>query len=142
MIASSLSVSPLFLYHLCKHAREDFPKECCGFLIGDHQRFHTAIPSPNKASNPYHFFEICPSLHCQIQRHLRESHSPFTIRGIYHSHPYGTPFPSSLDIQLATGTMFDYWMILAIDDFSINGAHLFKKEDSQWCYTPLSINSL
>ena len=71
------------------HAEEMFPSEVCGLvvIIKGRKRY---VRCKNVAVNPYDHFIIDPLDYADAE-------DKGTIFGIFHSHPYQTPFPSSAD---------------------------------------------
>jgi proteasome lid subunit RPN8/RPN11 len=75
-----------------EHALNEFPKECCGLVIGRELGASTAkyVPSINLSENPEHAFEIDAKV---IVRALESK----MLLGIVHSHTHGQDWPSLLD---------------------------------------------
>ena len=72
-----------------KHAEDMFPSEVCGLVvvIKGRKRY---IKCKNVAANTYDHFIIDPIDYADAE-------DKGTIFGVFHSHPYQTPFPSSAD---------------------------------------------
>ena len=129
-----------------EHVKKEYPKECCGVLIGKTKKqvlFCTeSIKTNNIAANPYNFFEIDNQKIIDIQKKYREKN--LTIIGHYHSHPNSAlrSTPSETDID----SIFDKdlcWVIIGINgDFielsaylpikSINDSYNLKKIDIEY----------
>ena len=80
------------------HAREDAPRECCGFLVGRGTRVMFALPMKNSDPRPNTGFQIDPAEHVAARRVLRHMAPALEIVGVYHSHPQGPATPSPRDI--------------------------------------------
>lgn len=81
------------------HARAEYPRECCGVLIGGDYRPCTNIVKDAEAE-----FEIAPDELLDIEE----------ITAIVHSHPNGSAKPSALDrVQMAAHGV--PWVIVGLD---------------------------
>ena len=104
--------------NIFKEAIKEYPKECCGFLIGYAENniliCENSLSTINIAANPYKFFEINPQEIINVQKSYRKN--KLKIIGHYHSHPdspLGTK-PSKKDIQ----SVYDInlcWVIVGIN---------------------------
>jgi proteasome lid subunit RPN8/RPN11 len=81
------------------HAREAFPLECCGVLVGTVGRIVQAVRARNIATGPNRF-HIDPKDHVDARRQSRRE--GLDIIGFYHSHPAGAAAPSETDRAEAT----------------------------------------
>ena len=84
-----------------QHARDEHPRECCGFLLGDGREILFAVPMTNVAASPATRYRIDDSAHVSLRRWLRQVRPRLTITGVYHSHPGGEPAPSPTDVREA-----------------------------------------
>ena len=97
-------VSDAFLQEMKAHARESYPDECCGFLIGvapetEGERRRT-ISALERARNEFdgerrRRFLILPEELRDIERRMEQSGR--AIVGFYHSHPDHPARPSEFD---------------------------------------------
>lgn len=109
-------------------AKEAFPKESCGFLIGrGGGSILEAIPAPNLSPDPDQFL-IDPEFHLKTQRELREK--GLSIIGVYHSHPGGDSGPSAED-RAGPNIPGFYWMITAFDGKNSPKTSLFRENTSK-----------
>jgi proteasome lid subunit RPN8/RPN11 len=97
------------------HAREDYPNECCGFLIGDGMSIDECVRVSNVDPRPAVRYAIDPAEHIAVVRRLRGTSQ--SIVGCYHSHPSGPPAPSPSDVAEAYYPEF-VWVIV-----SAHGSH-------------------
>jgi proteasome lid subunit RPN8/RPN11 len=120
-----------------QHARREFPRECCGFVLGrgpqaevvvcDNQqdRYHAIDPEtyPRTSANAY-MFGAKDVL--ALDRSLG-SENPATI--VYHSHPRVGAYFSAEDVRaaLAASWPVDYLVVDCQDD-EIREAKLFRRE--------------
>lgn len=98
------------------HAREAFPEECCGFLIGHSEEPRRAIESrraKNVASeNRTRRYEIDPLELLRADDAARAMLCD--LIGIYHSHPNHPAVPSEFDRSRAT-SWFSYVILSVVD---------------------------
>ena len=77
------------------HAEAEYPRECCGILLGEctngPKTVRKVIQTENTASGAAHF-RIDPLAVAKAER------EPFGILGFYHSHPDCEAVPSKEDI--------------------------------------------
>ena len=86
---------------IARHAVQDAPRECCGFLLGTAGRVTFALPAANTSTAPLTRYRVDPREHVALQRILRRLTPPLAIVGVYHSHPRGPAAPSSSDVREA-----------------------------------------
>jgi proteasome lid subunit RPN8/RPN11 len=84
---------------LIAHAREEFPRECCGILLGRGDEIVEARRARNVASSPATRFVIDAKDHIDARRDGRAR--SLEILGFYHSHPHGSAVPSATDVAEA-----------------------------------------
>ncbi|MCL6480599.1 MAG: M67 family metallopeptidase [Firmicutes bacterium] len=86
------------LERLQAEARRQPAVECCGLLAGRAGVITTLYPATNVLASATRY-EIAPEeLFCLFRRMRAEG---LELLGIYHSHPSGENFPSTLDIERA-----------------------------------------
>ena len=77
------------------------PFEACGLLLGAGETVRAAVATANVHPEPAAHFEIDPR--ALIDAFRTERASGPQVLGYWHSHPCGTPEPSSTDRAHATG---------------------------------------
>ena len=117
---SRIEISRDHLARIEALAREAFPHECCGLLIGREASsiIHvTRIAESRNLAAPERQdrFEIDPALQFSLLRELRDT--PESIVGVYHSHPNGRPSPSPRDLDDARDPSL-IWLITAVGESS------------------------
>lgn len=131
------TISRQHLEAMYRQARAEFPKECCGYILGDGEdaelvrcknrqdQLHALDPveHPRTGENG---FNIGGRELLQLTRSF-ESPKPATI--IYHSHPRVGAYFSEEDTRaaIAAGYPVDYLVIDAQED-EIREARLFRRE--------------
>lgn len=123
-----------------RQASEEFPKECCGFILGsgeqaelvrcknEQDRYHAVDPEtyPRTAETAYTFgFKDLRRFNESL-----ESDKPATI--IYHSHPRVGAYFSDEDTRaaLSAGWSVDY-LVVDAQEQEIREALLFRKHPSE-----------
>lgn len=91
------------------HAAQDYPHECCGFLIGtlappllgaEGASVMRTQPAANtRTDSPRNRFEIDPGELMRVDRQARQDKQ--TVVGFYHSHPDAPARPSNFDREHA-----------------------------------------
>lgn len=105
---------------LLDHARRDYPKECCGLIVGKVANETIDVteiyPSPNLTSrDPEKSFEVDPKLRFDLMRAAQTRDDGTDIIGHYHSHPDGPAEPSATDLSMAYEPRM-IWLICGVDD--------------------------
>jgi proteasome lid subunit RPN8/RPN11 len=128
-------LSPEHLAAIYRHARAEFPNECCGYVLGAgdsaelvvcenwQDRYHAVDPEtfPRSSANAYMFG-------AKDTRRLADSldsERPATI--VYHSHPRVGAYFSEEDARAAksAGWPVDY-LVVDCQDEHVRGALLFR----------------
>ncbi|MDJ0978890.1 MAG: M67 family metallopeptidase [Erythrobacter sp.] len=89
------------LSDLLGSARQSYPQECCGLLLGGDGVITQARPARNVHPTPQTHFEIDPR--ALIDAHREERQGGLEVIGYYHSHPTGDTVPSARDAAQAAG---------------------------------------
>jgi proteasome lid subunit RPN8/RPN11 len=97
------------------HAREAYPHECCGALIGRDGLVSEAYPLPNATGEgPRRRFLVRPADYGLAER--RAAERGLTLMGFYHSHPDHPARPSQYDLDHAWPS-FDYIIVSVRDGY-------------------------
>ena len=117
-MVSRIEISEEHLARIEALARDAFPYECCGLLIGvgrnpDSAVRVTRIAESRNLAAPERMdrFEIDPALQFSLMRELRGSDE--AIIGVYHSHPNGRATPSPRDLEDARDPSL-IWLVTAV----------------------------
>lgn len=98
----AISMERSLLMKVQRIAEKDFPRECCGFLVGRPGdsliRVSQVIPSADSERSVSSYFISAAALR-SIQRGLQNS--DLEIVGFFHSHPHASAQPSQTDLQNA-----------------------------------------
>ncbi|MDH3712164.1 MAG: M67 family metallopeptidase [Cyclobacteriaceae bacterium] len=87
-----------------KHARADYPNECCGFFFGNEQTGSRQILAirtveNSKKGDKKRRFEISAKEYMMAERYGQERQ--LALLGVYHSHPNHPAIPSKHDLKQA-----------------------------------------
>jgi len=85
------------------HARDEFPKESCGLIVGDEY-----VRCFNYAVDPLNDFKIAPEIFVRASEKGE-------VRAVVHSHPNGPLHPTRTDMQSQIDTALP-WIIIPLDD--------------------------
>jgi proteasome lid subunit RPN8/RPN11 len=108
------------------HARQEYPRECCGIISGHDGRLDKVHALRNIAAGNV-FYEIDPEQLMHLEFGELEQ-SGAEIVAIYHSHPESQAYPSATDLNLA------YWpeavyLICSLENKSEPGIRGFRMCD-------------
>jgi proteasome lid subunit RPN8/RPN11 len=87
------------------HARDTYPNECCGALVGAGRRVTHIVPLPNTTDEgPRRRFLVRPSDYREAERAAAQLSGE--LLGFYHSHPDAPARPSEYDLDHAWPSFF------------------------------------
>jgi proteasome lid subunit RPN8/RPN11 len=90
---------PKSIYHeMVKHAKKEFPRECCGILGGKGDRVEKVFDLENAEKSPIRY-SISPQEQMRVYEEMEKG--AMEMVAIYHSHPQTIPFPSETDVKFA-----------------------------------------
>jgi proteasome lid subunit RPN8/RPN11 len=94
------------LKQIYAHAKESYPHECCGFLLGtlDDALVRQVRRATNQNTDRTDRFIISGEEYAQTQ--LAADEAGLDIIGVYHSHPDWPPIPSQTDMESAWEEVF------------------------------------
>ncbi len=140
-----VKISDEILAEVYRHAREEFPRECCGWLTGP--RDAGAVVGVRRAANAYN-----PASHptapdrsaetayvidgqdlLELNRSFDDTDSPAHPRVIYHSHPNGRAYFSETDRRVAAWDDVPVYpvqqLVVGIDADRVVEARLFDWDE-------------
>jgi proteasome lid subunit RPN8/RPN11 len=84
---------------LIEHAQAEYPKECCGFLVGLPGEVREQVRLTNVDPDPVMRYEADPK---EMKRAYDDLYDrDWEVVSIYHSHTHTPAFPSPTDVKLA-----------------------------------------
>ncbi|MBN1218727.1 MAG: M67 family metallopeptidase [Anaerolineae bacterium] len=108
-----MKITDAQLKQIYTHAKETYPYECCGFLLGtfdDGGLVREVRPATNLNQERTDRFEFDGKESLQVQSEADDA--GLDIIGIYHSHPDWPPIPSQTDMDSAFVNM--YFLIVSV----------------------------
>ena len=109
-------IAPALLAEIYAHAREAFPRECCGYIAGER-----VVRCTNVAAGDDEY-EIGGA---ELFAFARSFDSAEPARIVYHSHPNGRAYFSARDRAAAGGYAVDY-LVVGITAEAVTEAALFN----------------
>jgi proteasome lid subunit RPN8/RPN11 len=95
-----LSIRKSDLQVIIDHCNAGLPNESCGMLGGKDGMVEKVYPMQNAKPGP-DYYEMEPEEQFRVMKDIRDS--GLELIGLFHSHPTGQAYPSSVDVQQA------YW---------------------------------
>ena len=110
-----------------RHAREEYPRECCGMLAG-RERVITKLFKTKNIAKSIDEYELDPLE--QVKAFEEIDRLSLELLGVYHSHPHHPCYPSGLDIQQAfyPDTVF---FIISLLDFNNSQLKAFRMKEGE-----------
>jgi proteasome lid subunit RPN8/RPN11 len=96
------------------HAREEWPKECCGVVAADDGRATQVYRAANSAKQPNLGYLIEGIDLYRIWSDIEGR--GWVLEAIYHSHPKSPAVPSQTDINLADQWPDALYLIVSLED--------------------------
>ena len=97
---------------IIKHAKEEYPRECCGILAGREQTITKLFKTKNIAESE-DLYELDPL--DQVKAFEEIDRLSLKLLGVYHSHPDHPCYPSGLDRSQAFYPDTAFFIISLID---------------------------
>jgi proteasome lid subunit RPN8/RPN11 len=135
------TISPAHLAAIYAQARAEFPKECCGYILGEgsaaelvactnrQDRLHALDPAahPRTAEDGYNIGGA------ELLRLVRSFESERPARIIYHSHPRVGAYFSEEDTRaaLSAGYACDY-LVVDVQDHEVRESVLFRQDGERY----------
>lgn len=88
------------LQRIFEHCIAGFPNEACGILAGKDGSVEKVYTMKNAKPGPA-YYEMDPEEQFQVMKEIRQA--GLAMVGMFHSHPTGRAYPSSVDVEKA------YW---------------------------------
>ncbi len=122
-------------------AHGDYPRECCGLIIGHKEKQDWVVDdlaaSENLSPTPARNFEVDMRLRLRLQKELRGTGRQ--IIGHYHSHPGGSATPSATDLKSAWEDDM-VWIIMAVEDAEVvMSASVYSDASSNFAKIDISL---
>jgi [CysO sulfur-carrier protein]-S-L-cysteine hydrolase len=105
------------------HAQAEYPKECCGFLVGPPGQVREMIKLTNVDPDPVMRYEADAKEMKKAYDELFDR--DWEVVGIYHSHTHTPAYPSPTDVKLARDPGAVY-VLVTLQDRAAPGLRAFK----------------
>ena len=120
---------------MVEYARDAYPLECCGLLLGTREEVSAIKLTGNVADQPATTFEIDPTQLIAAQKSERQGGA--ALVGYFHSHPGGKAEPSETDAEMALPDE-RIWLIIAGENITAWRAVEKGKLHGRFC--PITID--
>ena len=124
---------------MSKHAQNDFPDECCGFLYGhenENRIIELAVPVENKKEgDKKRRFEISSIDYMKAEQ--KALINKIDLLGVYHSHPQHPALASEHDLKQAM-PFFSY-IILSVMDGKVDDIKSWKLNEENTAFNEETI---
>ena len=115
-----LSIPRAHVQEMITHAREDYPDEACGVVVGPEGADTPArlVRMINADRSPT-FFRFDPQEQFELYKQLQADDEEIVV--VYHSHTATEAYPSRTDISLATEPQAHYVLVSLAESGSADG---------------------
>jgi proteasome lid subunit RPN8/RPN11 len=138
-----LSITKADLQVILDHCLAGAPNEACGILAGRDNRVEKVYPMTNAKPGP-DYYEMDPEEQFRVMKEIRDA--GLAMVGMFHSHPSGHAYPSSVDVEKAywPGTEIPnypdaIYMIVSLMDRSKPMARGYSIEEGKVTEIPLTV---
>ena len=115
------------------HAREQFPKECCGMLAGVDGKPVKVVRATNSEDSEFRY-------RVDDRELLRFLHdiddNGWDFLAVYHSHTRSQAYPSPTDVRLATNWPDPYYVLVSLEDQENPVVRAFRITDGEISEVP------
>ncbi len=136
-----MKITDAQLKQIYAHAKETYPHECFGFLVGTYDAggfVHRALRGTNLNTERADRFEMDPKEFIGVEK--QADNESLTVIGFYHSHPDWPAIPSQTDITWAWEG--SYYLIVSVHEgrpFNTGVWSLAEEEPNRFTQQPLEI---
>ncbi len=115
------------------HAREQFPKECCGMLAGVDGKPVKVVRATNSEDSEFRYRvddrELLHFLH-------DNDDNGWDFLAVYHSHTRSEAYPSPTDVRLASNWPDPYYVLVSLEDQENPVVRAFRITDGEISEVP------
>jgi len=110
------------------HAREEFPKECCGMIAGVDGAPVKLFRATNSEDSEFRY-RVDDR---ELLRFLREcDDNGWQFLAVYHSHTRSEAYPSPTDVRLARNWPDPFYVLVSLQDGDSPVVRAFRIDDGQ-----------
>jgi proteasome lid subunit RPN8/RPN11 len=138
-----LNIKKSDLKTVLDHCAAGLPNEACGMLAGKNGTVEKVYPMRNAKPGP-DYYEMEPEEQFRVMKDIRDS--GLEMIGLFHSHPTGQAYPSSVDVAQAywPGTQLPnypdaVYVIVSLMDRAKPVARGFSIEEGAVTEVPLTV---
>ena len=115
------------------HAREQFPKECCGMLAGVDGKPVKVVRATNSEDSEFRY-RVDDR---ELLRFLRDiDDNGWDFLAVYHSHTRSEAYPSPTDVHLASNWPDPYYVLVSLEDQENPVVRAFRITDGEISEVP------
>ncbi len=115
------------------HAREQFPKECCGMLAGVDGKPVKVIRATNSEDSEFRY-RVDDR---ELLRFLRDCDDQgWDFLAVYHSHTRSEAYPSPTDVRLASNWPDPYYVLVSLANQDTPVVRAFRITDGEISEAP------
>ena len=122
-----------FREQMIAHAREQFPKECCGMLAGVDGKTVKVVRATNSEDSEFRY-------RVDDRELLRFLHdiddNGWDFLAVYHSHTRSEAYPSPTDVRLAANWPDPYYVLVSLADQENPVVRVFRITDGEISEVP------
>jgi proteasome lid subunit RPN8/RPN11 len=123
-----LELGPEIKAEMIAHAREQFPKECCGLIAGVDGAPVKLVRATNTEDSEFRYRvddrELLGFLHeCE--------ENGWEFLAVYHSHTRSEAYPSPTDVRLARNWPDPYYILVSLQDEDSPVVRAFRITDGE-----------
>jgi proteasome lid subunit RPN8/RPN11 len=113
---------------MIEHAREQFPKECCGMIAGVDGAPVKLIRATNSEDSEFRY-RVDDR---ELLRFLRDCEdNSWDFLAVYHSHTRSEAYPSPTDVRLARNWPDPYYVLVSLQDEDAPVVRAFRIQDGE-----------
>ncbi|MFQ5861354.1 MAG: M67 family metallopeptidase [Dehalococcoidia bacterium] len=120
---------------MVRHALEDDPNECCGFLAAKDGSVVKLYRMTNVEHSPYRYNMDSRELY-RVYREIEDNGWELLV--IYHSHTHSQAYPSATDVRLATWPEA-FYLVISLEDKENPVVRAFRIVEGEVTEEPLEI---
>jgi proteasome lid subunit RPN8/RPN11 len=124
-----MKITDAQLKQIYAHAKDTYPYECCGFLLGTFEEMGLVAqvrPAENQNEERTDRFVISPEEFAEVQ--FAADEAGLDVIGIYHSHPDWPAIPSQTDMESAWEEV--YYLIVSVHEGRPLNTNIWRLDDS------------
>ena len=120
------------------HAREQFPKECCGMLAGVDGKPVKVVRATNSEDSEFRY-RVDDR---ELLRFLQDcDDNGWDFLAVYHSHTRSEAYPSPTDVRLADNWPDPHYVLVSLEDQDDPVVRAFRITDGEISEVPIGADA-